>query len=166
MIAIPNPVDLVRSLCAVALLLAGSAVHAATCDIGLPVPAAAYSTTTFASGFAFGAFGGCAGAAGMAFDAARNMYQVDEADGHLYKFPPGGGIAGAATRVTATAYPLSWCAQDLAFSANYQRLYLTRQFCGTSARCKTTRIIAIKSIAIYQQMMGEGGVVRAWCSAR
>ena len=109
-----------------------AAAQGANCVTGLPVAAPAYSTSNFVTSMAYGAFGGCAGAAGMAFDDAGDMYVVNEADGHLYKFGAAGGFANPATRVTTTAYPLSWCSQELAFSADFSRLYMTRQFCGNA----------------------------------
>ena len=38
----------------------------------------------------------CGGAYGMAWDSMGNLYASDQANGNLYKFPPGGGVAGAA----------------------------------------------------------------------
>ena len=67
--------------------------------------AAGYAVSSFATSLPFGFFGGCAGAAGMAFDRDGNLFVVDEADGHLYKFGPAGGVANASTRVTAAPYP-------------------------------------------------------------
>ena len=64
----------------------------------------------------YGFLGGCVGAAGLAFDRHGDLYVVDEADGHLYRFGPAGGVANASTRVTTSPYPLAACVQGLAFS--------------------------------------------------
>lgn len=101
-----------------------------SCNIGQPVAAAGYAITSFATGFPFGVFGGCAGAAGLAFDTQGNLYVVDEADGNLYKFGAGGGAANASTRITSSPYPIAWCSVGLAFSKDGQHLYMARQFCG------------------------------------
>ena len=79
------------------LLACSFATNAATCNIGVPVAAAGYSTSNFANNFPYNGFAGCVGAAGIAFDASGNMYVVDETDGNLYKFPPAGGLVRAAS---------------------------------------------------------------------
>ncbi len=101
------------------------------CPIAQPVAAPGYAVSSFATSFPFGFFGGCAGAAGMAFDRQGSLYVVDEADGHLYKFGPAGGVANASTRVTTTPYPIGACVQGLAFSKDGDQLYMARQGCGT-----------------------------------
>jgi hypothetical protein len=100
------------------------------CAIAEPMAAAGYAVSSFATSFPFGFFGGCAGAAGMAFDRDGNLFVVDEADGHLYKFGPSGGIANASTRVTASPYAIGTCVQGLAFSKDGEHLYMARQGCG------------------------------------
>ncbi len=42
---------------------------------------------------------GCVGAGGIAFDGAGNMFVSDFVTGDVYKFPPGGGIAGAGNKL-------------------------------------------------------------------
>ena len=73
--------------------------------------------------------GGCAGAAGLAFDRDGILYVVDEADGHLYRFGPAGGVANASTRVTTSPYAIGTCVQGLAFSEDGKQLYMARQGC-------------------------------------
>ena len=60
-----------------------------------------YVTDIPAQNFSFGGitFGGCPGAWGQAFDSSGNLYVSDLFDGNLYKFPPGGGVAGPSTLV-------------------------------------------------------------------
>jgi hypothetical protein len=101
------------------------------CPLAQPMAAAGYAVSSFATSFPFGFFGGCAGAAGMAFDPIGNLFVVDEADGHLYKFGPAGGIANATTRITTTPYVIGTCVQGLAFSKDGEHLYMARQGCGT-----------------------------------
>jgi hypothetical protein len=93
------------------------------------VAAAGYTVSSFATNFPFGFFGGCAGAAGMAFDRDGNLFVVDVADGHLYKFGPAGGVANASTRITTTPYVIGTCVQGLAFSKDGEHLYMARQGC-------------------------------------
>ena len=46
---------------------------------------------------------GCWGAAGLGFDASGNLYVNDLPLGNIYKFPPGGGVAGAGTQLNASS---------------------------------------------------------------
>src|SRR4051794_36470578 len=77
------------------------------CLLVLPSTALSYST---ASGFAasdyatgFPSLSCCGwGPLGITFDQSDNLYVVDQADGHLYRFAPGGGQVEAATRVTGS----------------------------------------------------------------
>jgi hypothetical protein len=46
-------------------------------------------------------FSGCPGVGGIAFDSSGNLFVTDLPTGNLYKIPPGGGSAGAATLVGA-----------------------------------------------------------------
>ena len=83
---------------------------ALACLLALPSPALGYST---ASGFAasdyatgFPSSSCCEwGPIGVAFDQSDNLYVVDNADGNLYRFAPGGGVAADATRVTESRLP-------------------------------------------------------------
>jgi DNA-binding beta-propeller fold protein YncE len=80
------------------------------CLLALPSTAIGYSTASgfvasdYATGFPTSS---CCewGPVGLAFDQSDNLYVVDNADGHLYRFAPGGGQAGAATRVTESRLP-------------------------------------------------------------
>jgi sugar lactone lactonase YvrE len=45
------------------------------------------------------------GPIGLAFDESDNLYVADNADGHVYRFQPGGGQAGPATRLTGEPIP-------------------------------------------------------------
>jgi DNA-binding beta-propeller fold protein YncE len=102
------------------------------CALALPSTALGYST---ASGFAasdyatgFPSLSCCDwGPIGLAFDQSDNLYVVDNADGHLYRFAPGGGRAGDATRVTASR--LSGGPAGLAIGRD-GRLYLARAGAG------------------------------------
>ncbi len=60
-----------------------------------------YATGFQAQDFSFGGvnFGLCPGAWGVAFDPSGNLYVSDIENGNLYKFPPGGGVAGPSTLV-------------------------------------------------------------------
>ncbi|MFZ0658421.1 MAG: protease pro-enzyme activation domain-containing protein [Candidatus Binataceae bacterium] len=63
-----------------------------------------YATGFFAQSYAFGDVDfTCAGAYGMAFDSSGNLYVGDGPTGNIYKFPPGGGVAGNSTLLTTTA---------------------------------------------------------------
>ena len=80
------------------------------CLLALPSTAIGYST---ASGFAasdyatgFPSSSCCEwGPIGVAFDQSDNLYVADNADGNLYRFAPGGGVAANATRVTESRLP-------------------------------------------------------------
>jgi len=63
-----------------------------------------YATGFFAQSYSFGDVNfTCAGAYGMAFDSSGNLYVSDSPTGDIYKFPPGGGVAGSSTLLTTTA---------------------------------------------------------------
>jgi hypothetical protein len=65
--------------------------------------------TPYASGFntqsvsAGGVNFGCWGASGLAFDSSGNLYVNEFPTGNIYKFPPGGGVAGASTQLNSTS---------------------------------------------------------------
>lgn len=89
-----------------------------------------YAISIYANGF--GVNCGNAGPVGMAFDSVGNLYATDYGAGTLYRIPPGGGTASAATQVNSVPYPtdpLANCppgssAGGLAFSRS-GRLYMT-----------------------------------------
>lgn len=45
------------------------------------------------------------GPIGIAFDRSDNLYVADTADGNIYRFQPGGGVASGDTRITASPIP-------------------------------------------------------------
>ncbi len=67
-----------------------------------------YAITPYATGFVpritnFGGLAdGCRGASGLAFDSSGNLFVSDIHSGYIYKFAPGGGIAGPGTVVNST----------------------------------------------------------------
>ena len=74
-----------------------------------PAPQAGpgYRLDVYASGFPVQngtSYGGinifaCVGVGGIAFDGAGNLFASDYVTGDVYKFPPGGGVAGNATKL-------------------------------------------------------------------
>src|SRR5947209_19481421 len=80
--------------------------------LALLLPARAHAYTTaggyraqdYATGFADLSCCGW-GPIGVAFDQSDNLYVADSADGNLYRFQPGGGQAGPATRVSQKPIP-------------------------------------------------------------
>ena len=73
------------------------------CGSGIPPSAPGFVVTPYATGFlpqnviSTGDVNfGCTGAAGLAFDASGNLYVNEFPSGNIYKFPPGGGVAGPA----------------------------------------------------------------------
>src|ERR1700712_2724646 len=72
-----------------------------------------YSAQNYATGFPVA---NCCrrGPVGLAFDASDNLYVADPADGHIYRFQPGGGGAGSGTRLTSS--PVSGSIAGLAFA--------------------------------------------------
>lgn len=63
------------------------------------------------------------GPIGVAFDRSDNLYVTDAADGHIYRFQPGGGAASGETRLTSS--PLAGEIKALAITPD-GRIYLTR----------------------------------------
>ncbi len=61
-----------------------------------------YAISDYATGFPIDKVGNW-GPIGVAFDDSDNLYVSDNADGHLYRFQPGGGAAGPDTRLTSSA---------------------------------------------------------------
>jgi kumamolisin len=103
-----------------------------------PVAGPGYAISTYASGFpvrsgvTFGniTLNGCVGVTGIAFDSAQTLYAADYVTGDVYKFPVGGGIAGAGNKLTATAIGTSL--GSLATGAD-GTLYATRVATSMSA---------------------------------
>ncbi|HZZ10977.1 MAG TPA: protease pro-enzyme activation domain-containing protein [Paraburkholderia sp.] len=87
---------------------AGGGDNCGSSNFGNPNITAAdgFAITPYATGFLpkitnFGGLNdGCRGASGLAFDAAGNLFVSDVHTGNIYRFPAGGGVAGAATLVT------------------------------------------------------------------
>jgi len=110
-----------------------------------PVAGPGYAISVYASGFpvqhgvTYGGItlNGCAGVAGLAFDAAQNLFASDYVTGDVYKFAPGGGVASAANRITAA--PIGPSLGGLAFSGG--ALYGTRV--ATSMTSTTGAVLAI-----------------------
>src|SRR4051794_9584340 len=67
------------------------------------------------------------GPIGVAFDRSDNLYVASAADGHIYRFQPGGGTASADTRLTAA--PIPGDIKGLAMARD-GRLYLARYEAG------------------------------------
>jgi sugar lactone lactonase YvrE len=83
--------------------------------------ASGYSASDYAFDFASAPCCGF-GPVGVAFDSSDNLYVGDAADGHIYRFQPGGGKAGPATRLSTS--PIGGGPKGLAFSGG--KLYLAR----------------------------------------
>src|SRR4051812_33714001 len=98
--------------------LAGSA--------GAYTTAPGYAAKDYATGFPFVARSGF-GPIGITFDRSDNLYVSDAADDHVYRFQPGGGLAGIATRLTAL--PVAGKVAGLAFARD-GRLYAARNVAG------------------------------------
>jgi streptogramin lyase len=100
--------------------------------LALPATAPAYHAAPgyqagdYATGFPIA---GCCGwgPIGVAFDASDNLYVGDAADGHIYRFQPGGGQAGPDTRLTSAPIPGGIKALAIAGDG---RIYLARYDAG------------------------------------
>ncbi len=113
-----------------------------------PVPLAGpgYALSVYASGFpvqkdlTYGGvtIHGCDGVSGIAFDDAGNLFASDYVTGDVYKFPQGGGIADATTRLTPT--PLGPSLGGLAFGFDHN-LYATQV--ATSSMASTGALLKI-----------------------
>jgi len=79
------------------------------CGSGLPPAAPGFVVMPYATGFSAqsistgGVNFGCWGASGLAFDSSGNLYVNDFPTGNIYKFPPGGGVAGAGTQLNSSS---------------------------------------------------------------
>lgn len=102
------------------------------CSLAAPAGAEAYTTAPgysardYATGFRSLA---CChwGPIGLAFDQSDNLYVANNADGHLYRFAPGGGAASGDTRVTGA--PIGGGPAGLAVGRD-GRLFLARYDAG------------------------------------
>jgi sugar lactone lactonase YvrE len=81
-----------------------------------------YVASDFATGFPVADCCGW-GPIGVAFDRSDNLYVADAAQGHIYRFQPGGGEASAATRLTSA--PIAGGPKALAITPDGS-IYLTR----------------------------------------
>src|SRR4051812_30807750 len=69
-----------------------------------------YSAKDYATGFVARKLGPI----GVAFDRSDNLYVTNPVDEHVYRFQPGGGVAGPLTQLNAA--PISGSIAGLAFS--------------------------------------------------
>ncbi|HEX6833276.1 MAG TPA: protease pro-enzyme activation domain-containing protein, partial [Rudaea sp.] len=117
-----------------------------------------YAITPYATGFLpkitnFGNINdGCRAASGLAFDAAGNLFVSDMHTGNIYKFPAGGGVAGAGTLITPS--PLGPGLEALAFGKD-GKLYATRN--ATTGNFFTGAVVEIDPV--------NGTVVRTVASS-
>jgi hypothetical protein len=83
------------------------------CSQPMPPAGAGFVLTPYATGFVadnifYGDVNfGCTGAAGLAFDSSGNLFVNDFPTGIIYKFPPGGGVAGPSTQLNSTSLGVS-----------------------------------------------------------
>ena len=104
--------------------------------LNVPTAHAGFAISSFATGFASVLTGGlnspCMGTVGLAFDASGTLFVMDQADKHLYRFGPDGGVASAVTRVTPSPSPYAsfHCPEGIAFSKDGQHLYLASWGCN------------------------------------
>ena len=89
---------------------------------GAYVTARSYAAHPYATGFPSSALNDW-GPIGITFDRSDNLYVADTADGNIYRFAPGGGVASPATRLTRS--PISGEITGLAWGGAGQ-LYLAR----------------------------------------
>jgi hypothetical protein len=82
----------------IGLLLATASVA------GAYTTASGYSAQDYATGFPESTANNW-GPIGITFDLSDNMYVADNADGNIYRFQPGGGVASADTRLTSSPIP-------------------------------------------------------------
>jgi hypothetical protein len=103
------------------------ALLALALTLALPAAASAYSTAPgysaadYATGFPFSRGLGF-GPIGLAFDTSDNLYVDDPTNSRLYRFQPGGGVAGSDTQLTGG--PVAGGIAGLAFSRGH--LFLVR----------------------------------------
>jgi sugar lactone lactonase YvrE len=105
---------------------------AAAFALVIAAPAGAYSAATgyragnYVTGFPESAANHW-GPLGIAFDQSDNLYVADAADGNIYRFQPGGGVASADTRLTSS--PIKGRLAGLIVSSS-GNLYLARYQAG------------------------------------
>src|SRR6202022_1023939 len=94
---------------------------------------------------------GSLGPIGVAFDNGGNLFVMNYATGVLYKFGPGGGVAGPATQVSANG--IFGCqtsisaSSGLAFSKDGKHLYLAQQCSGQVLEVDQTTGVVIRTVA-------------------
>ncbi|MGD0120872.1 MAG: hypothetical protein ABSD30_22620, partial [Candidatus Binatus sp.] len=95
------------------------------CTSPAPVAAPGFVVTPYATGFTVQDLTtgggqqvdfGCQGATGIAFDSSGNLYVNEFTTGNIYKFPPGGGVAGPSTKLNSTS--LGQTLSGLAFDSS------------------------------------------------
>lgn len=128
-------------VCALSVLVLALGVAPAMAATAAP----GFSVSDYATGFP-NAMG--IGPTGLAFDGPgrnANLYVMGYHDGILYKFGPGGGAAGAATAVNTK--PISGAPDGIAFSRDFQPLYVTRQAAGDLVEISRTTGATIRTVA-------------------
>src|SRR3954451_23064292 len=94
-------------------------IAVATAALALPASAGAYTAapgytaSDYATGFPFDSTNRW-GPIGVAFDRSDNLYVSDFVNGNVYRFQPGGGVAGTGTLLNTP--PLFGGLKGLAFS--------------------------------------------------
>jgi hypothetical protein len=95
------------------------------CTSPPPVAAPGFVVTPYATGFTVQDLTtgggqqvdfGCVGATGIAFDSSGNLYVNEFTTGNIYKFPPGGGVAGPSTKLNSAS--LGQTLSGLAFDSS------------------------------------------------
>jgi Pro-kumamolisin, activation domain/Bacterial Ig-like domain (group 1) len=86
------------------------------CTSPPPIASPGYVVTPYATGFTVQDLTtgggqqvnfGCLGATGIAFDSSGNLYVNEFTTGNIYKFPPGGGVAGPGTKLNTLSPTLA-----------------------------------------------------------
>lgn len=106
-----------------------------------------YAVSDYATGFPNSGTDGI-GPLGLAFDGpstTANLYVMDYINGFLYKFAPGGGVAGPGTRVNST--PISAAPDGIAFSLDFAHLYVARQAAGDLLEISPANGTIIRTVA-------------------
>jgi hypothetical protein len=91
------------------------------------------------------------GPMGVAFDKNNDLYVADTDDGNIYRFPPGGGVASSATRLTPS--PISGEILGLAISRS-GALYVARYKSGDVLQVDPTTGQVIRTVANVQCATG------------
>jgi hypothetical protein len=111
-----------RGVLAALALAAAAAWAIAAAEASAYTIAPGYAASDYATGFPSDSKNHW-GPVGVAFDASDNLYVSDFVDGNLYRFQPGGGVAGTSTLVNYP--PLRGGIKGLAFTRS-GHLYLAR----------------------------------------